>query len=146
MIAAWKSNSDTPETRTVLIISQDTEMVSVWETLYTQKNCRVINETSAEFGLQAARLLSPALIVLNLDLPDGEILTLCRDLRSTSNGTLLLLAPKYNNRDISEYYHAGVDEYIFTPISPMALLIKSMAWLARQDWIVPRKQNMQMYS
>ncbi len=146
MATAWETNSDSNEIHTVLIISRDMEMVGVWETLYTQKNCRVISETSAEYGLQAARLLSPALIVLNLDLPDGEILTLCRDLRSTSNGTLLLLAPKYNNRDISEYYYAGVDEYILSPISPMALLIKSMAWLARQDWIVPRKQNVQMYS
>lgn len=146
MIAAWKSNSDTPETRTVLIISQDTEMVSVWETLYTQKNCRVISEASAQHGIQTARLLTPALIVLHLNLPGDETLALCNHLRPTTNGTLLLLAARRGEREISEYYHAGVDEYIFTPISPMALLIKSMAWLARQEWFVPRKQTVQMYS
>lgn len=133
-MVAWKSDTSFNETNTVLIISQDSELVGVWEALFEQKNCLVASETSAENALQAAHLLSPTLIILNLPQSRLERINLCRELRGTTNGTILLLAPKSNMTEISEYLRAGADEFLSTPISPMALLIKSMAWLVRQEW------------
>lgn len=144
-MVAWRTTSNSKEMNIVLIVSQDLEMVSVWETLFEQKNCRVITEHLPESAIQTARLLPPALTVLDLDLSQTKRIDLCRKLRSTSSGTLLLLAPRANDMEIARYHQAGVDEYIPTPISPMALLIKSMAWLARQEWLVPRKLNAAMY-
>jgi two-component system KDP operon response regulator KdpE len=122
------------ELHTVLIVSKDTEMISVWETLFQQKNCYVVNETTPRTALQAAALIRPALIVLDLDLPQTARLDLCRKLRSTTTGTLLLLAPSSESENLFEYIDAGVNEHIPTPISPMALLVKSMAWLVRREW------------
>jgi len=141
------ANSDNhPEKlNTLLIISNDDEMISVWETLFEQKNCRVISETSARTGLQTARLIVPTLIVLNLDIPESEKLELCRELRATTNGTLLLMASKNNVREFSNYQYAGVDEFISTPISPMAFFIKAMAWLVKQDWLIPQTQSARAY-
>ncbi|MEK6752474.1 MAG: response regulator [Chloroflexota bacterium] len=144
-MVAWKSNTSVDEMQTVLIVSQDAEMVIVWEALFEQKNYHVVCEIGAEEALQTARLLSPALIILDLDLIPSERIVLCRELRSTTNGTLLLLAPKRDEAEIFEYLYAGVDEFLSTPISPLALLVKSMAWLVRQEWIVPREQSSQVY-
>ncbi|MFN8380478.1 MAG: response regulator [Anaerolineales bacterium] len=132
-MVAWKSTSQPNETNTVLIISQDTEMIIVWEALFEQKNCYVVSETSIDSAIQTSRLLAPTLIVLDLNLSRLERINLCRELRSTTSGTILLLAPKGNMAEISEYLYAGADEFLSTPISPMALLIKSMAWLVRQS-------------
>ncbi len=131
---AWKSNLN--ELHTVLIISKDVEMISVWGTLFQQKNCYVIHESTPMAALHSAGLTSPSLIVLNLDLPQPVKLDLCRKLRATTSGTLLLLAPSADHQNLFEYTHAGVDEHISTPISPMGLLIKSMAWLVRQEWAI----------
>jgi len=143
---SWKSNLSPEELHTVLIVSDDTEMVSVWETLFQQKNCHVFSESSVKNALQTSCLLLPTLIVVDISLPSGEKLEFCRDLRATTDGTILLLAPKQNERELSNYRYAGVDEFISTPISPMALLIKSMAWLVRQDWALPRSQYSSIYS
>lgn len=132
-MVAWKSTSQPNEMNTVLIISQDTEMITVWEALFEQKNCYVVSETSIDSAIQTSRLLAPTLIVLDLNLSRPERINLCRELRSTTSGTILLLAPKGNMAEISEYLYAGADEFLSTPISPMALLIKSMAWLVRQS-------------
>lgn len=132
-----------PNQNTVLIISQDADMVRVWKMLFEQRNCHVISEMTGQDGLSSSRLLSPTLIILDLDLPDEERLRLCRNLRATTNGTLLLLNSSYKNVDILEYHRAGVDETVSASISPMALLVKSLAWLARQDWIVPRRRSSQ---
>jgi two-component system, OmpR family, alkaline phosphatase synthesis response regulator PhoP len=144
-MVAWKSDASSNETNTVLIISQDTEIIEVWKTLFEQKNCQVVSEISASESLQTSRLLSPALIILDLDLPRTERTNLCRELRNTTNGTILLLAPKSDLTEISEYLHAGADEFLSTPISPMALLIKSMAWLVRQEWSGSSTQSTELY-
>lgn len=128
------------EMQAILIISQDAELRNVWGSYFAHESYRLITEVSPLNGIQTSRLLSPALIILDLDLPGDELLRLCRELRSTTNGTLLLLLPQPDTVGITEYYRAGVDECIPNPINPMALLIKSITWLARQDWIVPRRQ------
>lgn len=131
---------------TVLIISEDVDMTRVWKMLFEQRNCYVISESTAQAGLLTSRLLSPTLIILDMEMQDQEKLHLCKELRSTTNGTLLLLNSSYKSVDILEYHRAGVDETIADSISPMALLIKSLTWLARQDWIVPRRQSAQIWA
>jgi len=131
-----KLENQSGKIHTILIISDDKEMTSVWETLFEQKDCRFFSESSARTGLQTACLLTPSLIVLNLDLPEDERLELCKNLRAATDGTLLLLASKNNLGEFTNYQYAGVDEFISTPISPMAFFIKAMAWMARQEWFL----------
>ncbi|MFN8432825.1 MAG: response regulator [Anaerolineales bacterium] len=138
--------SNTSTQNSILIISQDVDMTRVWKNLFEQKNCRVISETTARDGVHTARTLSPTLIILDLDMPDKDRLNLCRDLRASTNGTLLLINASHKQVDVLEYHRAGVDETVSDSISPMALLVKSLAWLARQDWIVPRKQSAQLWA
>jgi len=145
-MAASKVSPHQNDLNSVLIISQDVEMIRVWKMLFEQRNCHVISETTAREGLLTSRLLSPTLIILDLDMPDKERLTLCRELRATTNGTILLLNSSHKSIDILEYHRAGVDETVTDSISPMALLVKSLAWLARQDWIVPRKSSTQIWA
>ena len=130
---------------TILIISQDADMARVLKMLFEQRNCQVVNESASHDGLMSSRLLSPTLIILDMDMPEDERLGLCKELRSTTNGTLLLLNSDYKAINVMEYHRVGVDETIASSISPMALLIKSLAWLARQDWLVPRRQSTQVW-
>lgn len=133
-MVVWKSEITIHAFHTVLIVSRDAEMISVWETLFTQKDCAVVSEACEYDAVQTARLLAPSLIILDLDLPHTERIDLCSKLRSTTNGTLLLLAPRGDDQQLFEYYRAGVDERLSTPISPLVLLIKSMSWLMRPQW------------
>jgi DNA-binding response OmpR family regulator len=145
-MSAEKFTPNDSDLNTVLIISQDADMTRVWKMLFEQRNCQVIHESNAHDGLMSSRLLVPTLIILDMDLPDDERLGLCKELRSTTNGTLLLLNSGYKAINVLEYHRVGVDETIAASISPMALLIKSLAWLARQDWLVPRRQSTQVWA
>jgi len=131
----WKPRVDTAGRWVVLIASQDAESVSVWEKSFVRKGCCVICEVSPHQTLQSTRLISPALIILDLDLPHPELLDLCRQLRSASRGTILLMTAITDEQKIYQYYLAGVDEHLAVPVNPMALLIKSIAWLVKQDWL-----------
>lgn len=144
-MVAWRTTSNSNEMNIVLIVSQDLGMASVWKSLFEQKSCRVIIETTPRTALQTARLLAPALIILELHLPKTERLALCKGLRAATNGSLLVFAPREANSEIASYHFAGVDEVLPASISPMALLVKSMAWLVRQEWHIPQYQQEQAY-
>jgi CheY-like chemotaxis protein len=131
-MVAWKSTTDF-KMNTILIISQNREGIAVWESLFKQKSCLVVSEGTPHDALQTCKLLSPSLIILDLDLPQQEHIELCRSLRAVTSGALLLLSPSDSIPNVFEYYHAGVDEHLSTPISPMVLLVKSMAWLVKQE-------------
>ncbi len=141
----WKTEMDKNHIQTVLIISEDAETVAVWETLFLQKNCSVIHETSPQNALQAARLLAPSLIILNLNVSHEERVSLCHQLRRTTRGTILHVSPEREEQEIYDYYLAGIDEHFVSPLNPMILLIKSMAWLAKQDWMEMQTQSIRTY-
>ncbi len=125
-------------TQNILIISQDEEMINIWVTFFKEKHYCVINEKETTKGIQTSRLITPALIIIYLDLPQNENIQFCKALRATTSGALLLLAPR--NTNSPAYYQAGINEFIATPANPMAVLMKSITWLARQEW-----QTMHIY-
>ena len=43
-MVAWKTETNFNDVQTALIISKDAEMISVWETLFQQKNCHVVSD------------------------------------------------------------------------------------------------------
>lgn len=133
-------------THTVLIISNYAEPAAGIEALFRERNCAVLTETSAEKAVETARVLCPSLLILDLDLSHVERLLLCRRLRSVMNGAILLLSSSRHQEQICEYYLAGVDECLNTPLSPMVLLVKSMAWLVRNDWTEAHAQPNRAYS
>jgi CheY-like chemotaxis protein len=128
-MSAWKTQTNFNKLRTVLVISQDSKMAAAWDLVFKQKGCYVIHEKTPRHALQAARLLSPALVIVDLDLTQPERLSLCQEIRPMTSCALLLLAPKVKNNEVAEYSLAGVDEHLSPTISPAALLSKSLAWL-----------------
>ncbi|HCB02380.1 MAG TPA: hypothetical protein DEP19_08365 [Anaerolineae bacterium] len=143
-MVAWNS-SGANKMQNILVISKDEEMLNVWTTFFREKNYQVICEKNPNEGLQTSRLLTPALIIIDLDLSQSEYLEFCRQIRSTTNGSILVLASKNNESDISNYYQVGADELITKPVNPMAVLIKAITRLARQEWITPRKEVVQVH-
>lgn len=103
--------------------------------LFRERNCAVLTETTADDALKAARLFSPSLLILDLELPHPERLSLCRKLRPVTKGPILLLSSMIDPQKIFDYYLAGVDEHLNTPLSPILLVVKSIAWLMRNDWM-----------
>jgi len=130
-MTAWKTTDNLNKTQIVLLVSRDAKMAAVWDMAFKQKGYYVIHEKTPRHALQAARLLSPSLVIVDLDLTQPERLSLCKELRPMTSCALLMLAPNVNDDEISEYYRAGVDERLSPTISPAALLSKSLTWLAQ---------------
>jgi DNA-binding response OmpR family regulator len=128
-MVAWKSEIETLPLHTVLIVSDQLHTAAVWETLFSQRNCIVLSESTVPTALQTARLVSPSLLLVDMQLSKTERADLIHSLRESSRGPILLLASADTVQEVVEANQAGADECLVKPVNPAVLVVKAMAWL-----------------
>ena len=128
-MANWKTNMDTIPLHTVLIASDHTENASALETLFQQRNCIVLSETTVTNALQTARLVGPSLMLVDMILPKEKRNSLLKELRIASRGPIILITSANTVDEVLEANRAGADECLVKPVNPAVLVVKAMAWL-----------------
>ena len=77
------------------------------------------------------------LIVLDILLPDGDGLTLCREIKENYDIPILFLSALGENEDIVQGLTAGGDDYLPKPFDPDELLSRVRAILRRSEAYQP---------
>ena len=130
-MVAWKTDGDTLPLHTVLIVSDQLHTAAVWETLFSQRNFIVLSETNVHNALQSARLISPSLMLVDMQVSRSERATLLKGLRESSRGPILLLVSADTAQLALEANETVADEYLLKPVNPAVLVVKAMAWLGQ---------------
>ena len=89
---------------------------------------------SAMTGAEAIRLTTlrpPALIVLDLGLPDLEGTEVCRRVRAESPVPIIVLSARGSEADKVAALDLGADDYVTKPFGPEELLARIRVWLRR---------------
>ncbi|MCD4776521.1 MAG: response regulator transcription factor [Candidatus Aegiribacteria sp.] len=73
----------------------------------------------------------PDLVILDLMLPDASGLDICRELRSSWRGPVLMLTAMKDDADIVVGLEVGADDYVGKPVTPRVLLARIRALLRR---------------
>jgi DNA-binding response OmpR family regulator len=128
-MAAWKTDVDTIPLHTVLIASDYPENFSALETLFQQRNCIVLSETTISEALQTARLVGPSLMLVDMKLSREKRNSMVKELRNASRGPIILISSAKTVDEVMEANQAGADECLVKPINPAVLIVKAMAWL-----------------
>ena len=126
-MVTWKTDIETAYI--VLIISDQPETAASWNTLFTQRNCIVLVESEAPDAVQSARLIDPALVVIDVQLPKEKRAALLKELRALCRGHILLLINANTVDEILEANRLGADECLVKPVNSAVLIVKAMAWL-----------------
>ena len=128
-MVTWKTDVDTIPLHTVLIVANQPENIAIWDALFSQRNCLVLSESNIPDALQSARLLSPSLMLIDIEAPKSERISLIEGLRSASRGPILMLITANTVDEIVEANQEGADECLVKPVNPAVLVVKAMAWL-----------------
>ncbi len=87
--------------------------------------------TLGEQALGAARELAPALVILDVGLPDISGLDVCRRLRQFSDVPVIFLTARSDEIDRIVGLEIGADDYVTKPFSPRELVARVRVILRR---------------
>jgi DNA-binding response OmpR family regulator len=118
---------------TVLLIDDDAELAELLVRLFSRECLDLMHAPSVAAGLALYQSRPPAAVILDLMLPDGHGLDLCRQLRSAAPLLpILILTARGDPIDRVLGLELGADDYLGKPFDARELLARTRALLRRQ--------------
>jgi len=115
----------------VLVIDDEPRISQIAGDYLRHAGFDVATAVTGEAGIARAHADRPALIVLDLRLPDMDGIHVARELRRTSNVPIVMLTARAEESDRLLGLDAGADDYIVKPFSPRELVARVRAVLRR---------------
>lgn len=105
----------------VLVVEDSPEYLQIVTAVLKQSGHRVRAAASIADALESMSSVPPDLVVLDLTLPDGDGLDLCRTIRERSSAYILMLTGRDDEVDKVVGFRLGADDYVTKPFSPREL-------------------------
>jgi DNA-binding response OmpR family regulator len=117
----------------ILLVEDDPRLAELTSRYLAQNGLTVAVESNGAAAVARFNDVRPRLVLLDLMLPGKDGLTICRELRQTFKGPILMLTAKDADIDQVIGLEAGADDYVAKPAEPMVLLARVRALLRRAD-------------
>jgi len=96
-----------------------------------QRRVRVVEAATGREGIDLAAAESPALVVLDLGLPDMPGIEVCREIRRWSSAPIIVLSARHADTEKVALLDAGADDYLTKPFSTIEFMARARAQLRR---------------
>jgi two-component system alkaline phosphatase synthesis response regulator PhoP/two-component system response regulator ResD len=116
---------------TILVVDDEKNIVQLARLYLNKEGYEVEAAFDGVQALEKARALRPDLIVLDLMLPEMDGLTVCRELRKSSNVPIIMLTARGEDVDRIVGLEVGADDYVTKPFNPRELVARVKAVLRR---------------
>jgi DNA-binding response OmpR family regulator len=117
--------------RPILVVDDDVKIVRLVRMYLERAGHRVIEATDGRTALSAIAHDAPALVVLDVMLPEVDGLSVLRALRRTDQTPVIVLSARGMTDDRIAGLTAGADDYLPKPFSPAELVLRVQRILAR---------------
>jgi two-component system KDP operon response regulator KdpE len=115
----------------VLVVDDEQQILRALSTSLRGAGYEVETADTAEGALAAAAMRPPEAVILDLVLPDGTGLDVCRELRTWSTAPVIILSAVGEEREKVAALDAGADDYVTKPVGIDELLARLRAVLRR---------------
>ncbi len=134
----------TNPSKTILIIDDDKDIVQTIKGNLTLDGYKVIDSQIGRKGIEMARMHQPDLILLDLNLPDMDGISICEILRRSFDFSIIMLTARDTLSDKVLGLKSGADDYIVKPFEYLELSARITALFNRVDRsLVQEKQKFQ---
>ena len=121
---------------TILLIEDEKNILELVKYNLEREGFRVLTATKGNTGLETALREKPALVILDLMLPEMNGLEICKTLKQnekTRRTPIIMLTAKGTESDKVVGLELGADDYITKPFSPRELVARIKAVLRRSQ-------------
>jgi two-component system, OmpR family, KDP operon response regulator KdpE len=115
----------------VLVCDDETQILRALRVILRDAGFEVITAQTAEEALDQAALRAPDAAIIDLILPDGDGVEICRSIREWSQMPILVLSAVGEEREKVRALDAGADDYVTKPFGPDELIARLNAALRR---------------
>ncbi len=115
----------------LLMIEDDARLAAMVGDYLRQSGYGFVHAGDGASGMAALAQSSPALVILDLMLPDADGLALCQRIKHESRAAVLMLTAKGDPMDRIVGLEMGADDYLPKPFEPRELLARIRAVLRR---------------
>src|SRR5438094_3337472 len=123
----------------LLLVEDDPELATILESGFREQGIQVTRAATMPVGRAEAARNSFDVIVLDVMLPGGSGLDLCRDLRTSGVATpILMLTARDAVDDRVTGLEEGADDYVTKPFAFRELVARVRALARRRPAMVPR--------
>ncbi len=117
----------------ILVVEDEVKIVEVVKSYLENSGYTVCTAYSGREALDKFAAEDPALVVLDLMLPDLTGEEVCQALRQRSRVPIIMLTAKVEEEDILRGLKIGADDYVTKPFSPRQLVARIQAILRRAE-------------
>lgn len=114
------------EVKTILLVEDDAWVREPLRAALQAAGYRVLEADGVAVGLNEFRTKSPALVVLDIELPDGTGLEFCRSVRahkSLAKTPVIMMTGRGGLEQKGEGFEAGADHYLVKPVHPREIVM-----------------------
>jgi two-component system, OmpR family, response regulator RegX3 len=120
-----------PGRRRILLIEDETSITQPLADALGREGFEAVVARTAAEGLELGKTAEPALVLLDLMLPDGSGFDVCRELRKTSEVPIVMLTARGEEADRIVGLEMGADDYVTKPFSAREVIARIRAVLRR---------------
>lgn len=124
--------------RVALVIDDEPQIRRVVRHALADDFARVLEAENGSKAIDLAASERPALIVLDLGLPDMSGINVCVEIRKWSDAAILVLSARHSDVEKVSALDAGADDYVTKPFSTIELKARVRALLRRAS---PRDES-----
>lgn len=118
----------------ILLVEDEIEIARTLEVPLANAGFSLVHCLTLAQARKTLAVENLAAVLLDLNLPDGNGIELCREIRRESTIPLLILTARRDEIDRVVGLEVGADDYIVKPFSPREVVARISAVLRRQDW------------
>lgn len=118
---------------TILVVDDEPQILRALKTTLEASHYDVLSASTGEEGLALAAAQEPALMVLDLGLPDMDGAEVIRRLRAWTELPVIVLSVREAQEDKVGALDAGADDYVTKPFDVEELLARLRATLRRSN-------------
>ena len=119
----------------ILVIDDEPQIRKLLKLTLEANNYEVITADTGKNGVQLAASINPEIILLDLNLPDEDGLSVLMQIREWSSAQVIILSVRSSEVDKINLLDAGADDYITKPFHSGELLARIRVALRHQETI-----------